>query len=92
LRKDGFGSFDVWKCNLKTYSTDKVRDLPVKADEILVFEKTEDARGFNDGAGDYGFREIAITANGDKLSELDRTVFRIRRNDKVETTRCELCG
>ena len=70
LRKYRLGSFDIWKCNLKTNATDKVRDLPVEADEVLVFEKTEDASGFNDGAGDYGFGEIAITANGDQLSEL----------------------
>ena len=71
LREDGLGSFDVWKRDLKTDATDKVRDLPVEADEVFVFEKTEDASGFDDCASDYGFGEIAITANGDKLSELE---------------------
>jgi hypothetical protein len=52
LREDGLGCFYIRCCNLKANTADKVGDLPVETDEVLVFEEAEDACRLDDGTGD----------------------------------------
>ncbi|HXC94334.1 MAG TPA: hypothetical protein VNU92_01480 [Edaphobacter sp.] len=62
LREDCFSRFHVGGTNPETNSSNQIGYLPVETNEILVFEKAEDASGLNGGTSDDCFEEIAIAA------------------------------
>ncbi len=84
MGEDSFGGFDVGGGDLEADASDHVGDLPVETDEVFVFEEAEDSGGFDGSAGDDGFGEVAVAAQGDEVAEFGLFVGGWRGFDQVE--------